>query len=64
MFLIDLPSAEHAVDLPSGPITVGNMVNVTALPGATIDILTRHARSASPGVARVGVPGEAPEAIG
>ena len=64
MFLIDLPSAEHAVDLPNGPITVGNMVNVTALPGATIEILKRHAPSASPGVARVGVPGEAPDAIG
>ena len=63
-FLIDLPSAEHAVDLPNGPITVGNMVNVTTFAGATIEILARHAPSASPGVAHVGLPGDAPEAIG
>ena len=53
-FLVDLPSAEHAVDLPSGPITLGNMVNVTALPGATIEIVERHATSASPGVPHTG----------
>lgn len=64
MFLIDLPSAEHAVDLPNGPIRIGQMVNVTALPGASVEIVARHATSASPGVAHVGVPGEAPEAIG
>lgn len=56
-FLIELPSAEHAVDLPSGPITLGNMVNVTALPGATVEIVARHAPSASPGVPHVGTPG-------
>jgi len=54
MFLIDLPSAEHAVDLPNGPITVGHMVNVTALPGATIEIVARHATSATPGVSHTG----------
>lgn len=54
MFLIDLPSAEHAVDLPYGPITVGHMVNVTAMPGATIEIVARHAPSASPGVPHTG----------
>jgi hypothetical protein len=54
MFLIDLPSAEHAVDLPNGPITVGQMVNVTAFPGATIEIVARHATSASPGVPHTG----------
>ena len=57
MFLIELPSAEHAVDLPSGPITLGNMVNVTAYPGATIEIVERHQPSASPGVPHVGTPG-------
>ena len=62
-FVVDLPGAEHAVDLPSGPITIGNMVNVTALPGATIEIIGRHAPSASPSVARVGVPGDAPDAV-
>ena len=64
MFLIDLPTAEHAIDLPSGPITVGNMVNVTAFAGATVEILARHQPSASPGVAHVGTPGDAPEAVG
>jgi len=64
MFLIDLPSAEHAVDLPDGPITVGHMVNVTAFPGATVEILARHQTSASPGIPHVGTPGDAPEAIG
>jgi hypothetical protein len=64
MFLIDLPSAEHAVDLPNGPIAVGHMVNVTAFAGATIEIVARHAPSASPGVAHVGTPGDAPEAVG
>jgi len=54
IFLIDLPSAEHAVDLPNGPIAVGHMVNVTAFPGATIEIVARHATSASPGVPHTG----------
>ena len=64
MFLIDLPSAEHAVDLPNGAIMVGKMVNVTTFPGATIEIVARHQPSGSPGVAHVGTPGDAPEAIG
>jgi hypothetical protein len=42
-FVVDLPGAENAIDLPHGPITVGNMVNVTALPGATIELVTRAA---------------------
>jgi hypothetical protein len=53
-FVVELPSAEHAVDLPSGPITLGKMVNVTALPGATLEIVERHATSASPGVPHTG----------
>ena len=53
-FLVELPSAEHAVDLPNGPITLGHMVNVIALPGATIEIVERHATSASPGVPHTG----------
>ena len=62
-FLVDLPSAEHAVDLPSGPIALGHMVNVTALPGATIEIVDRHATSASPGVPHTGTgAGAAPAA--
>jgi hypothetical protein len=53
-FLVDLPADEHAVDLPNGPITLGSMVNVTTLPGATIEIVERHATSASPGVPHTG----------
>ena len=53
-FVIDLPASDHAVDLPNGPIAVGHMVNVTALPGATIEIVERHATSASPGVPHTG----------
>jgi hypothetical protein len=34
---IDLPAEEHAIDLNRGPITVGSMVNVIALPGATVE---------------------------
>ncbi|MEA2710006.1 MAG: hypothetical protein QOF78_2607, partial [Phycisphaerales bacterium] len=58
-FIVELPADDNAVDLPSGPITIGHMVNVTAMPGAMIEILERHAPSASPGVAHFGVPGVA-----
>ncbi|MEO6435659.1 MAG: hypothetical protein ABIP55_07840 [Tepidisphaeraceae bacterium] len=34
-FVVALPSADSAIDLPNGPIAVGTMVNVTALPGAS-----------------------------
>jgi hypothetical protein len=36
-FLVELPSSEHALDLAHGGIEVGSLVNVTALPGATIE---------------------------
>lgn len=36
-FLIDLPAADTAIDLPNGAIAVGTMVNVTVLPGAAIE---------------------------
>ena len=42
-FIVDLPAAENAIDLPDGPITLGNMVNVTALPGATFELATKAA---------------------
>ena len=47
-FVIDLPSAETAVDLPNGAIAVGAMVNVTALPGATVEFLSEQNAAASP----------------
>jgi hypothetical protein len=49
-FLVDLPAADSAIDLPNGVITVGRMVNVTALPGATVEIVDRREPSGSPGV--------------
>jgi hypothetical protein len=53
-FLVELPTAENAIDLPNGPIQVGNMVNVTAMPGAAIEIVDRMATSSSPGVPHTG----------
>jgi hypothetical protein len=48
-FVVDLPAAETAVDLPNGPIVVGGMVNVTALPGATVEFVSEDvAAAASP----------------
>jgi hypothetical protein len=35
-FVVNLPQANDAMDLNNGPITVGSMVNVVALPGARI----------------------------
>lgn len=37
-FIVDLPSAPAAIDQPNGPIVVGGMVNVTALPGARLEL--------------------------
>jgi hypothetical protein len=35
--LVDIPAEPHAVDLGSGPIEEGAIVNVVALPGATYE---------------------------
>jgi hypothetical protein len=35
--VVDLPAEPHAIDLNRGPITVGSMVNVVALPGAWVE---------------------------
>mgnify|MGYP001251355277 CR=1 FL=1 len=35
--VVDLPADPHAIDLNRGPITVGSMVNVVALPGAWVE---------------------------
>jgi hypothetical protein len=53
-FIVDLPSDDAAIDLANGLITVGQMVNVTALPGATIEVVGRREPSASPGVPHTG----------
>ncbi|MGB7157915.1 MAG: hypothetical protein WBD40_07600 [Tepidisphaeraceae bacterium] len=35
--ILELPKADHALDLNSGPIGVGSMVNAIVLPGATFE---------------------------
>ncbi len=52
-------AARKVWTVPSGgnfvaPIMVGTMVNVTALPGAAIEIIGRREPSASPGVPHTG----------
>ncbi len=37
-FIIDLPGDESAIDLANGPVSVGSIVNATALPGATFEV--------------------------
>jgi hypothetical protein len=36
--VIELPAEAHAIDLNCGPITVGSLVDVIALPGASADL--------------------------
>ena len=36
---VDLPDDDIVYDLPNGPVSVGVMVNVTALPGATFELV-------------------------
>lgn len=38
-FVIELPARDSAIDLNSGSISVGALVNVAALPGATFELL-------------------------
>ena len=37
--VVDLPTAESAIDPARGPVVEGALVNVTALPGATFELL-------------------------
>src|SRR6185437_6826015 len=37
--IVELPRAESAVDLPNGVIAVGGMVNVTIMPGASVEFV-------------------------
>jgi hypothetical protein len=41
-FIIDLPPVDTAIDLDEGPITLGRMVNVVALPGAAVSPGLEH----------------------
>lgn len=36
-FIVRLPEDNHAIDLNNGPIAVGSMVNLVALPGARLE---------------------------
>jgi hypothetical protein len=37
---VELPAADDALDLSEGPISVGSIVNVVALPGATFELVS------------------------
>ena len=37
--VVQLPAADAALDLESGPVSVGSLVNAVALPGATFELL-------------------------
>ena len=39
--LVTLPTSGEGFDLPEGPLTVGKLVNVSALPGATIELVKK-----------------------
>ena len=41
-FVIDLPAEESAIDLNHGPLAVGAIANVVALPGARFELLARQ----------------------
>ena len=36
---VELPQPETAIDLSAGPIAVGSMINVAALPGTTFELV-------------------------
>lgn len=38
-FIVELPAADSAIDLPSGAIATGNMVNVTIWPEAIFELV-------------------------
>ena len=42
-FIVELPAGESAIDLNSGAITLGSMMNVVMLPGATVEFVTSTA---------------------
>jgi hypothetical protein len=38
-FVIELPARDSAIDLNNGSVAVGSLVNVSAMPGATFELL-------------------------
>ena len=43
--VVELPNNEAAYDLARGPVEVGSLVNITVMPGATIEPVTEGARA-------------------
>src|SRR5262245_10503693 len=41
--VVSLPGDDTAIDLSNGPIALGTMVNVVALPGASFELIAQHA---------------------
>jgi hypothetical protein len=41
LFVVELPEADTAYDLARGPVAVGALVNVVALPGARFELMKR-----------------------
>ena len=39
--IVELPRADAAVDLPSGAISLGTMVNATLMPGASVEFIAK-----------------------
>ncbi len=48
LFIVDLPGADSCFDLNHGAIRVGTMVNVAALPGATIEPAPQSSAPSTP----------------
>ena len=46
-FILELPSADHALDLNNGPITVGLMANAIVMAGATLEWVAAAATTAA-----------------
>jgi hypothetical protein len=47
VFTLELPPADHALDLNNGPIAMGNMVNAIVLPGATFELANAPATASA-----------------
>ena len=42
-FIVEMPGSEQALDLANGPIGVGTLVNITVMPGATMEVVDSKA---------------------
>jgi hypothetical protein len=46
-FVVELPMGQTAIDLNSGPIAVGSLINVVAMPGAGMELIDQPAPTGS-----------------